>query len=1250
MRNRWRRAAALVLLIFVGSFVLYSLTGAPPALSQGSESGGGGTGGATFRVNGGGSMPSVNMESTANSGTSTGVTQTQDGADVNATIPDLNLTGQTAKELSDVADALTPSKCLETNASGVIQSSADTCGGAGSGTDLSVNGGAVMTTGNIRTTANAGTATGITQTQTGSNIDATIPDLNLTGQNAKELADVADSLTNGQCLRTNASTGVIESSGAACGGTGTDLSVNGGATMSTANLRTTANSGTVTGITISVPSGSNVDATIPDLNLTGQNVTELAGVADTLTASRCLETDASGNVQSSGAACGTSTGAPLGASYLVGSADGSLSNEIVAGATPGGELAGAGSTWASPIISDSVTVSGWTLSGLTTVANLGRFSWGSGSYFAPPSVTAAPSAPATNDVVIRTNAATAGSCNFGTSGSAFALCRYNGSTWDAIGDGGSGGAITSIAGDTSSATGSTVTLAGGKGIATTGNAASTVTLDYKYTYPLTTPDAVLAPSECVFSSSVASDGGILCEGTAGGGASGSEHLFLFPAHIDNTDTTDYIVTATNLPTAAGMINLSTNTSFAGNTWVDFGGAGDVDITSAGVTSIVAEKITESMFKTGALPTNGFCLTAQSGAAAGGGLAWASCGTGGTLGNATFTTLSRDTGTLPDDADAVIKLDVGKKLCGGDTDEACFWGDATGNALYTANTHGFSGNVGVNGSVNSTGSAPRFIWDDTDTAGNEEVRFEGRGMALNNSGWQISNLSGAATRVGMLSLNTTGDASTLYLGGAPAEGTFVPTNAITVNEAGNLSTLGAANVIGLKNDGTRVFWDTNADGDYDNLEPNLTVNAPTNAVGDQSINGNLAVGGTTTLAGNLTATGTGTQAFSGAISAPSITTTGNATIGGTLGATDVNVNGSVVAYLLGSQQSAPEFYFNDLDNASAKEVSFQSNTPSAGSNANWMISNESGTSGTLLGMIGVGTDVGASTLYFGSLPGTLLSTGGIGSSAVVRVSEGSVMDAINGARIKGTELDSGGASVFWDLKFEPTVHKWYVDLDSGSTVSPDLDAGEEIILASTGTFTAAVTAPSFSATTATTEPGNRIQVAANETPFAASDSTCANSGTSGFFTILDADEASGSRDWRFCDGTSNYQRVVNTGSNTIGSGQIMVGTGTNIATYQNLAGSVVALQSGTAALGTSTIASGACASAVTVSATGVATTDVIAWTPNADITAVTGYAPVTGGALIIYPYPTANNVNFKVCNPTGAPITPGAVTLNWRVAR
>ena len=93
-----------------------------------------------------------------------------------------------------------------------------------------------------------------------------------------------------------------------------------------------------------------------------------------------------------------------------------------------------------------------------------------------------------------------------------------------------------------------------------------------------------------------------------------------------------------------------------------------------------------------------------------------------------------------------------------------------------------------------------------------------------------------------------------------------------------------------------------------------------------------------------------------------------------------------------------------------------------------------------------------------------------------------------------------------------------------------------------------------------------------------------------------------------------------------------------------------IASGTAALGTGAISSGTCATVVTVTATGVATTDDIMSDFNADPTSTTGYSPSANGMLTIIKYPTSGNVNFKVCNNTASSVTPGAVTLNWRVVR
>ena len=93
-----------------------------------------------------------------------------------------------------------------------------------------------------------------------------------------------------------------------------------------------------------------------------------------------------------------------------------------------------------------------------------------------------------------------------------------------------------------------------------------------------------------------------------------------------------------------------------------------------------------------------------------------------------------------------------------------------------------------------------------------------------------------------------------------------------------------------------------------------------------------------------------------------------------------------------------------------------------------------------------------------------------------------------------------------------------------------------------------------------------------------------------------------------------------------------------------------IASGSTAMGTSAISSATCATVVTATATNTATTDVLTASFNGDPTAVTGYVPLTAGMLTIIAYPTANTANFKVCNSTTSTITPGAITLNWRVVR
>lgn len=130
------------------------------------------------------------------------------------------------------------------------------------------------------------------------------------------------------------------------------------------------------------------------------------------------------------------------------------------------------------------------------------------------------------------------------------------------------------------------------------------------------------------------------------------------------------------------------------------------------------------------------------------------------------------------------------------------------------------------------------------------------------------------------------------------------------------------------------------------------------------------------------------------------------------------------------------------------------------------------------------------------------------------------------------------------------------------------------------------------------------------------------------------------------GTNLTGVPISTGISGLGTGvATMLGNAVSAAS-----GPTQTIASGSAVLGTGAIASAACASVVTVAGSGVLTTDTVTGSFNGDPTAVTGYIPSTAGGLSIFLYPTANNMNAKVCNFTSSSITPGAITLNLRVVR
>jgi hypothetical protein len=81
------------------------------------------------------------------------------------------------------------------------------------------------------------------------------------------------------------------------------------------------------------------------------------------------------------------------------------------------------------------------------------------------------------------------------------------------------------------------TRTAGQGLADNG-----VALDFSYSDTLA-GNPQFAAEECVFTTDGAGGGGLLCEGTVGGGANANEQLFLFPA-TDGADTTEFIAVDT----------------------------------------------------------------------------------------------------------------------------------------------------------------------------------------------------------------------------------------------------------------------------------------------------------------------------------------------------------------------------------------------------------------------------------------------------------------------------------------------------------------------------------------------------------------------------------------------------------------------------------------------------------------------------------------------------------------------------------
>lgn len=82
------------------------------------------------------------------------------------------------------------------------------------------------------------------------------------------------------------------------------------------------------------------------------------------------------------------------------------------------------------------------------------------------------------------------------------------------------------------------------------------------------------------------------------------------------------------------------------------------------------------------------------------------------------------------------------------------------------------------------------------------------------------------------------------------------------------------------------------------------------------------------------------------------------------------------------------------------------------------------------------------------------------------------------------------------------------------------------------------------------------------------------------------------------------------------------------------------------LSTTAVAANTCTAQTPVTVPGLTASSSLTWNPSADYSAVTGFSP-SGSSLYFVAWPTTNTINWKVCNASASPITPGSGTA-WNV--
>ncbi len=124
------------------------------------------------------------------------------------------------------------------------------------------------------------------------------------------------------------------------------------------------------------------------------------------------------------------------------------------------------------------------------------------------------------------------------------------------------------------------------------------------------------------------------------------------------------------------------------------------------------------------------------------------------------------------------------------------------------------------------------------------------------------------------------------------------------------------------------------------------------------------------------------------------------------------------------------------------------------------------------------------------------------------------------------------------------------------------------------------------------------------------------------------------------GTGSFSPLVRQADIVQGAGITVTPSGNTVTIAATGASGIANIQ---VTLPTTAISANTCTTPATATMTGVATTSVFDTAFATNPNAVTGWG-ATGG-LTFTAWPTANTLNWSVCNQTAASITPGAMTLN-----